>query len=87
MKRSVPAPSLSWQLREQQLDYWSVSSDYDGETVTKNTFLHGIKVKVGGRSRAMSTPWCWSIPEEQRSTSTASGAHVGKDLDVGRERP
>ena len=37
-----------------------VSSEYDEkQIVSNNTFLHAIKVKFGGRSRAMSTPWCW----------------------------
>ena len=35
-------------------------------------------MKVGGRSRAMSTPWCWSAPEEQQSPGTAAGVYVGK---------
>ena len=43
---------------EQQFDCWSVSSEYDEEIVSKNIFCM-LKVKLGGRARAMSTPWCW----------------------------
>ena len=30
-------------------------------TVSNNNSVHAIKVKVGGGSRAMSTPWCWKV--------------------------
>ena len=50
-------------VHEHQIDFlidcWSVSSEYDEEIASDSTFLHANKVKVGGRSRAMSTPWCW----------------------------
>ena len=42
---------------DHEIDCWSVSSAQ--ETARTNIFLHEIKVKFGGMSRSISTPWCW----------------------------